>query len=337
MASEPYRESTPEFSFSAVVARIRAIPWFAWTIVGVLLVWLSTRLTGEMQFPTEIFGLDTEVPLASWTNSAIDWTLAEFKPVFDQITAFILQRILLPIEAFLLGIPWPVFLATIAALGWLSTRSRLTTIVLVLLMAMIGTYGYWELAMITLAIIIASVLLALSIGLPLGILAAQYARVDMILRPILDGMQTMPAFVYLLPAMMFFRLGKVPAVIATVVYAVPPLIRLTTLGIKGVSASAVEAAESYGATRGQILRDVEMPLALPAIMAGINQTTMMALAMVIIGSLVGAGGLGVEVLLALNRLDTGRAAEAGLSIVAMAIIIDRITQGFAKRYEESIQ
>ena len=336
MASESLRESTGAGGVD-IAERIRNLPWFVWAIIAFALVWISTRVTGESQFPSTVLGVDTHIPLASWTNSVLDWTTTEFNAFFDGITRFILQRILVPIEAFLIGIPWPVLLLTVGVLGWVSTRSKATTATLVLLMAMIGTFGYWELAMITLAIIIASVFLALLIGLPFGILAAQFRTVDSILRPILDGMQTMPAFVYLLPAMFFFGLGKVPAVIATVVYAVPPLIRLTTLGIKGVSASAVEAAESYGATRSQILRDVEMPLALPAIMAGINQTTMMALAMVVIAALVGAGGLGNEVLLALNRLDTGRGAEAGLSIVALAVIIDRITQGFARRYEESIQ
>ncbi|HLT18847.1 MAG TPA: ABC transporter permease subunit [Thermomicrobiales bacterium] len=336
MVSEPLRDTSESGSIE-LVERIRSIPWLVWVVAGFGLVWVSTRLSGEIQFPSEVLGISTTIPLADWTNSAISWMTTEFDAIFDAITRFILRRILVPTEKFLIGIPWQVFLAVVGVLGWFSTRSKLTTLTLVLLMAMIGSFGYWELAMITLAIIIAAVFLSLLIGLPLGILAAQSQRFDAVLRPILDGMQTMPAFVYLLPAMFFFGLGKVPAVIATIVYAVPPLIRLTTLGIKGVSPAAIEAAESYGATRWQILRDVEMPLALPAIMAGINQTTMMALAMVVIAALVGAGGLGLEVLLALNRLDTGRGATAGLSIVALAIIIDRITQGFARRYEESIK
>ncbi|CAN5542953.1 proline/glycine betaine ABC transporter permease [soil metagenome] len=336
MVSEPLRETTDAGGID-IGEQLRRVPWMVWALVGFGLIWISTRLTGETQFPAEVFGIDTNIPLASWTNTSIDWMTTEFNVFFDGITTFILRQVLIPIEKFLISIPWQVFLLTVGVLGWVSTRSKTTTVMLVLLMTLIGTFGYWELGMITLAIIIASVILALAIGLPIGILAAQSQRFDAALRPLLDGMQTMPAFVYLLPAMFFFGLGKVPAVIATIVYAVPPLIRLTTLGIKGVSASAVEAAEAYGATRSQILRDVEMPLALPAIMAGINQTTMMALAMVVIAALVGAGGLGLEVVLALNRLDTGRGAEAGLSIVALAIIIDRVTQGFAKRYEESIQ
>ena len=335
MVSEPIREST---GMSIEVAeRLRRVPWYAWALIGFGLIWLSTRLTGETTFPTDVLGVDIELPLASWVDRAVDWTLVEFNTIFDQISIFILRRVLLPIEDFLVGVPWQVFLVTTGILAWLSTRSKATTVVLVALMVLIGSFGYWELTMITLAIIFTSVILSLAIGLPLGILAAQFDRLNTFMRPVLDGMQTMPSFVYLIPAMMFFGLGKVPAVIATVVYAVPPLIRLTTLGIKGVSPSAVEAAESYGATRGQILRDVEVPLALPAIMAGVNQTTMMALAMVVIAALVGAGGVGGEVLLALNRIDAGRGFEAGLCIVALAIVIDRITQGFAKRYEENIR
>ena len=329
MVSEPFRETTGTERID-VIERARNLPWYVWAVVGFVLVWISTRLTGETTFPTEVLGVSIELPLADWVDRSVDWTLTEFNTIFDEISLFILQRVLLPIEDFLTGIPWPVFLAVTGVLAWFSTRSKLTTFMLVMLMVLIGSFGYWDLTMITLAIIIASVILSLAIGLPLGILAAQYARLDSIMRPVLDGMQTMPSFVYLIPAMMFFGLGKVPAVIATVVYAVPPLIRLTTLGIKGVSPSAVEAAESYGATRGQILRDVEVPLALPAIMAGVNQTTMMALAMVVIAALVGAGGIGGEVLLALNRIDAGRGFEAGLCIVALAIVIDRITQGFAR-------
>lgn len=287
------------------------------------------------EFPDEIAGIPVEIPLADWVDSAVDWLLITFNVFFDNLSSIILNWLLLPIQDFLNFIPWPVFLLAIAVGAWFSTRSKLTTVVLVLLMTMIGTFGYWTLTMTTLSIIIASVIIAVLIGLPVGILAAQNQTVNTILRPILDGMQTMPAFVYLIPALMFFGLGLVPAVIATVIYATPPLIRLTILGIQGVSMSAVEAAQAYGATSWQVLSDVKLPLALPAIMAGMNQTTMMALAMVVIASMIGAGGVGLEVLTAINRIQPGHGAEAGLTIVAMAIIIDRITQGFATRYEES--
>jgi glycine betaine/proline transport system permease protein len=282
------------------------------------------------EFPSEV-----KVDLRSRVNDAIPWILDTFSGVFDAISAFVLG-ILLRLESALSWLPWPLVLVLIGIAAWYGTRSKVTTAVLVLLMTMIGSFGYWGLAMSTLAIIITSVLIAFLIGLPFGILAARSDTADAMIRPVLDGAQTMPAFVYLIPAMMLFGLGMVPAVFATVTYAVPPLIRLTNLGIRTVAQSAVEAATAYGATSRQVLRYVQLPLALPTIMAGVNQTTMMALAMVVIASMVGARGLGEEVLLSLTRIDPGRGAEAGLSIVALAIIIDRITQGFANQYRESI-
>ena len=181
----------------------------------------------------------------------------------------------------------------------------------------------------TLSLVIASVFFALLIGLPLGVHMARSERAESIMKPILDGMQTMPSFVYLIPALMFFGMGKVPAMFATIIYAVPPVIRLTNVGIRTVDVEAVEASKAFGATARQVLFDVQLPLAKPSIMVGINQTTMMALAMVVIGSMIGAKGLGMEVLLAINRIEVGRGFEAGLSIVFLAIIIDRITFSFS--------
>ncbi len=282
------------------------------------------------EFPETI-----EIDLRTRVNDAIDWLLSTFGGVFDFIAA-VIRTVLLNLEDVLTWLPWPVVLLFIAVMAWFATRNVMNTVVLTALMVMIGMFGYYELAMITLAIIIAAVFISFIIGLPIGILAAQSDKADSVIRPLLDGAQTMPAFVYLIPALMFFGLGRVPAVIATVTYAVPPLIRLTNLGIRTVTQSAIEAATAYGATPRQILRDVQLPLALPTIMAGVNQTTMMALAMVVIASMIGAEGLGQEVLLAINRIDPGRGFEAGLCIVALAVIIDRITQGFADQYKESI-
>jgi glycine betaine/proline transport system permease protein len=282
------------------------------------------------EFPSQV-----EIPLRHWVNDLVRWLLTTFSAVFDAISTVILW-VLLRIEQGLVWIPWPVMLALIAVAAWYGTRTKLATGVLVGLMVMIGMFGYWNLAMLTLSIVIASVIISFLIGLPIGIVSARSDTAEAFIRPILDGAQTMPAFVYLIPAMMFFGLGRVPAVIATVTYAVPPLIRLTNLGIRSVSKPAIEAATAYGATPRQILRDVQLPLALPTIMAGVNQVTMMALAMVVIASMIGARGLGEEVLLSIQRIDPGRGAEAGLSIVALAIIIDRITQGFARQYQESI-
>jgi len=282
------------------------------------------------EFPEAI-----DLPLGSWVDRLVSWMLATFSGVFDGMST-VVRWMVLNLESGLTWLPWPLVIAVVGVGAWYSTRSRLTTVVLMLLMFMIGSFGLWSLTMVTLSIIATSAFISILIGLPIGVLVARSPTVAMIARPILDGMQTMPAFVYLIPAMFFFGLGVVSAVFATIIYAVPPLIRLTDLGIRGVSSSAIEAATAYGANPRQILREVQLPLALPAIMAGINQLTMMALAMVVISSMIGARGVGQEVLLSINRLDIGRGAEAGLTIVAMAIVIDRITQGFARRYEESI-
>ncbi|HKL59512.1 MAG TPA: ABC transporter permease subunit, partial [Sphaerochaeta sp.] len=193
----------------------------------------------------------------------------------------------------------------------------------------IGLFGYWDLAMQTLALVISSVLFALLVGLPLGILMARSDRTQKVFRPILDAMQTMPSFVYLIPALMFFGMGKVPSMFATIIYAIPPVIRLTNVGIRTVDVESVEAAKAFGATKRQILFDVQLPLAKPSIMVGINQTTMMALAMVVIGSMIGAKGLGMEVLLAIGRIEVGRGFEAGISIVFLAVIIDRLTHSLS--------
>jgi glycine betaine/proline transport system permease protein len=191
--------------------------------------------------------------------------------------------------------------------------------------------------MMTLAIVIASVILSLAIGIPTGIFMARSDRFEAIIKPQLDAMQTMPSFVYLIPALMLFGLGKVPAVFATIIYATPPVIRLTNVGIRQVSPSVVEAARAFGSSSRQILFDVQIPLAIPSIMVGINQTTMMALAMVVIASMIGARGLGLEVLLSINRIEIGRGFEAGLSIVLLAIVIDRITSAMAARQQRVLK
>jgi glycine betaine/proline transport system permease protein len=201
---------------------------------------------------------------------------------------------------------------------------------------LIGSFGYWDLAMMTLAIVIAAVMISFVVGIPTGIIMAGSDRVEGIIRPILDAMQTMPSFVYLIPALMLFGLGKVPAVFATVIYAAPPVIRLTNVGIRQVPESIVEAARAFGSSGRQVLFEVQVPLAVPSIMVGINQTTMMALAMVVITSMIGARTLGLEVLLSINRIEVGRGFEAGLSIVLLAIIIDRITNALAARQQYTV-
>ncbi len=253
-------------------------------------------------------------------------------PTFDSISSGILT-ILLGIENFLHIIPWWLYVIVVAFLAWKATQRLSTAITLPISILFIGIFGLWDLAIGTLAVVVAAVFLSLLIGIPLGVLMAETKGVEPVMKPILDAMQTMPSFVYLIPAMMFFGLGKVPAVLATLIYSLPPVIRLTNLGLRQVPKPAQEAAIAYGATKWQLLKEVRIPLAMPTIMAGVNQTTMMALSMVVVASMIGARGLGQEVLLSINRIDVGRGFEAGICIVIMAITIDRITQGFARKWD----
>ena len=202
---------------------------------------------------------------------------------------------------------------------------------------MIGVLGMWDAGMQTLALMIMAAGLSVLIGIPLGVLMARVNWLRSVMLPVLDVMQTMPSFVYLIPVVMLFGLGKIPAIIATVIYAVPPLIRLTDLGIRLVDREVLEASRAFGANPRQQLFGVQLPLALPNIMAGINQTTMMALSMVVIASMIGARGLGYEVLLGINRLEVGRGLLAGLGIVVLAVLFDRITQSYGQRMRKGGQ
>ncbi|NCD06669.1 MAG: proline/glycine betaine ABC transporter permease [Spirochaetia bacterium] len=276
------------------------------------------------EFPNMI-----NIPLAKVIDSIMDWLLLHLDGFFDFIGSIILH-VVLALENLLLFTPWFVIILLIGLAGWKLLGKLSTGIVFMAMMFVIGGFGYWDLAMRTLSLVLASVFFSLLIGLPTGIKMARSDRAERILKPLLDAMQTMPSFVYLIPALMFFGMGKVPAMFATIIYAVPPVIRLTNVGIRTVDIEALEAAKAFGATPKQILFDVQLPLAKPSIMVGINQTTMMALAMVVIGSMIGAKGLGMEVLLAISRIEVGRGFEAGISIVFLAIIIDRITHSFSK-------
>jgi len=195
----------------------------------------------------------------------------------------------------------------------------------------IGYFGMWDNTMRTLSIITVCTLMAIGLGIPIGILMARSDKARSVITPMLDIMQTMPAFVYLIPVVMLLGIGKIPGVIAVIIYAIPPVIRLTNLGIRLVDSEVMEAATAYGANPTQRLFGVQLPLAMPTIMAGINQTIMMALSMVVIAALIGAGGLGSPVVLGLNTLDTGQAAVGGLAIVLLAVILDRLTQSIASK------
>jgi len=264
-----------------------------------------------------------------WVNSVVDWLVINGDPLFSAINVGLLKYVLLPLEDWLLSLPWWLVVVVIAIPSYRIVGQAFAVLAIAMLL-MVVSLGIFELAMSTLALVIVATGLSVVIGVPTGILAARNVRFDIVLRPVLDVMQTMPSFVYLIPALMLFGLGKVPAIMATVIYAVPPIIRLTNLGIRQVDGSVIEAARAFGSTGNQLLFKVQIPLAMPTVMAGLNQTIMMGLAMVVIAAMIGAKGLGVEVINGIARLDVGRGLIGGLGIVVMAVILDRITQGLGK-------
>lgn len=271
--------------------------------------------------------------ISDFFDVIIDWVLVNLDGFFDLIRQIIFS-IFDATETILSIIPWFVYVLAVFYLAYrlynLKTGLILSTMVL-----LIGVFGLWEDMIYTLVIVLISVFVSILIGLPTGIFMAKSKRLESILKPTLDAMQTMPSFVYLIPAVMLFGLGKVPAVFATTIYAVPPLIRLTYLGIKSVNKEVVEAGLSFGSTARQMLFKIEIPQSLPTIMTGVNQTTMMAMAMVVISSMIGADGIGSEVLIAIRRLEVGRGIQAGLAIVFLAIVLDRLLQGIALSLERN--
>lgn len=263
-------------------------------------------------------------------NDAIRYLVIHYADGFEQFSGFFIT-LLVAIERTLRWFPAPVLIALIMVLAFLASRRWLLSIGVGLGMYLIGCLGLWDQSLQTIAIMLVSMLIAIIIGLPLGIIAARSNGFRALLSPVLDLMQTIPSFVYLIPAAMLFGLGKMPAILATVIYATPPLIRLVDLGIRGVDKEVVEASRAFGATRWQVLTRVQIPLALPSIMQGINQTMMMALAMVVVASMIGARGLGETVLLGLQRNDAGQGLLGGIAIVILAIVFDRITQAAGNR------
>jgi glycine betaine/proline transport system permease protein len=274
------------------------------------------------------------IPLDAWVSQGVDWVVNNFRWLFQLIRAPITQ-FLNGIEAFFLWLPPLVFLVVLGLLAW-QFASRNIAIFSLVAMVMVGLIGAWNETMITLALVITAVVLCVIVGLPLGILAARSDRAEGAIRPVLDAMQTLPAFVYLVPVVMLFGTGKVPGVIVTFIFAVPPLIRLTNIGIRQVSEETVEAALSFGSTPGQMLREVQIPLAMPTILAGVNQSIMLALSMVVIASLIAVEGLGQMVNRGIGRLDVGLAAVGGIGIVLMAIVLDRITQAIGQTPKDGL-
>jgi len=277
-----------------------------------------------------IFNFDEQlIPLDEWIQTAVDWVVLNYRDFF--------QVIKIPVELSLEGLEWlfatlPPFVVILlfAIAAWRYAGKRVTVFT-VLSFLLVGYLGLWDDTMTTLAMVICSVVFCAIVGIPLGIMSGRSDRFEMFLRPFLDAMQTTPAFVYLIPVVMLFSIGTVSGILATIVFALPPIIRLTSLGIRQVHPELVEAALAFGATPWQVLRKVQFPLAMPSVMAGLNQTIMMALSMVVIAALIGAGGLGNPVVQGLNTLEIGLATIGGLSIVLLAMVLDRITQGMAKK------
>ena len=261
------------------------------------------------------------------------WAIAN-RETIQPIKSFF-DGMIVRIEAALQAVPPTIMLLLLTLIAWQAAGRRVAILVLVCLLALgLLDPSAWSLAMTTLAIVISAVILCVIIGLPLGILAGKSDGFQAVIRPVLDTMQTIPAFVYLVPVVMLIGIGNVSGVIVTIIFALPPLVRLTSLGIRGVNPSVVEAARAFGASPAQIMFKVELPLATPTILAGLNQTIMLSLSMVVIASMIAVQGLGNEVLRAMGRLDAGKAIVGGLGIVILAIVLDRITQGLGRSGRE---
>lgn len=268
-------------------------------------------------------------PLAHLVDVALDWLTAHFAFItraLSHAVSFVLEGMT---QALLWLPPW-LLISAVALLAWRAAGRRVA-VFCTLGLLFLWNLRLWDATVETFTLVLISTLIAVAIGLPLGIAAAMNRRVSKVVMPMLDFMQTMPAFVYLIPAIPFFGLGAVSASVATVIFATPPTIRLTALGIRQVPEDLIEAADAFGSTRRQKLFKVQLPMAVPTIMAGINQTIMLSLSMVVIAAMIGAGGLGGKVWQAIQRLEPGKGFEAGIAIVILAMILDRITQRIGRR------
>ena len=270
-------------------------------------------------------------------KKTVDFAFTDFSSSYGaEIEAFFepLLMFLVWFEKFFINTPWPIIIFGILVLAWIGSRSIPVVIGTFLSFMLIGYFGMWEDTMSTLAIILVATFLCISIGIPMGIAMARSNKVQAVIVPVLDVMQTIPSFVYLIPVVMLLGIGKVPGLIAVCIYAIPPIVRLTNLGIRLVDKDVLEAADSFGANYWQKLFGVQMPLALPTIFAGVNQTIMMALAMVVIASMIGVKGLGLPVLRAISNQYLALGLMNGLAIVVLAIIFDRVTQKFGLRMQK---
>lgn len=275
-----------------------------------------------------------KIPLGSWVEAMVGWATVNLAGLFYIINVtveFVVQNL----KHGLMYFPPLVVIALAMALVWFIANRKIA-IGTGLGLLLIDNMGLWKHSMDTLALVLSATLLALIIAVPIGIMTARHDQIHRVVMPVLDFMQTMPAFVYLIPAVFFFDIGIVPGLIATIIFAMPPAIRLTGLGIRQVPVELVEAAEAFGSTPGQKLFKVQLPIAMPTIMAGVNQCIMLSLSMVVIAAMIGAGGLGMIVLSGLSRLDIASGFEGGLAIVIIAIILDRITQSLTDKRKAKI-
>lgn len=268
------------------------------------------------------------LPLGIWVNNVVDWLLNHFGTAFDAFTDA-LTKVIDGLREGLMFLPWWLIIIAFAALAWRAKGWRLAVGTVIGLL-IIYDLELWPAFLDTLILVIIASLASIIIGVPLGILAAQSDKFHRILFPVLDFMQTMPSFVYLIPALMFFNLGTVSAIFATVTFAMPPVIRLTDLGIRQVSPDLIEVGEAFGSNSRQLLWKIQLPLALPTIMAGVNQTMMLSLSMVVIAAMIGAEGLGAGVLAGISQMDIGKGFEYGLAVVILAMVLDRLSQGIVQ-------
>lgn len=271
------------------------------------------------------------IKIGKYIEIAIEWLMDNFSGFFDALNN-IVGGFIDGFQHILFITPFYVVIALLTLLAWFKS-GRGVAVFTILGLLLIFFMGYWKETMDTLALVLSSTFIALLLGIPLGLWAGNSDRAENVMRPILDFMQTMPAFVYLIPAVLFFGLGTVPGAFATVIFAMPPVVRLTSLGIRQVPEDIVEATESFGATRSQLLYKVQLPLAMPTILTGVNQTIMLSLSMVVIAAMIAAGGLGEVVLRGITQMQIGTGFEGGIAVVILAIILDRISQSLGKTAE----
>lgn len=281
--------------------------------------------------------MDFRIPIGDWVESVVDWLRDNLSAFFDVVTV-IVRFLVDGLTDVLIAVPIPAMIVVFALIGWL-LRSWQMALGTALAFALIVAMDLWVATMQTLSLVVVATIVALLIAIPLGIWSARNDTVRAFLKPAMDFMQTMPAFVYLIPAITFFSIGVVPGLVATVIFALPPGVRLTELGIRGVDAETVEAGQAFGATPGQILRGIQLPLATPTIMAGVNQVIMLALSMAVLAGFVGADGLGKIVVQSVSMVNLALGVEAGLSVVIIAVYLDRVTAalGTPSEYRSSLR